>query len=102
MLKFYMCHTNTFFLAKNVFPLSRKVLMIRPKMMMCDDGNYRESRYFTGWKRRKAELYTLPYLVQKKLDQVRLFCCWCWQGCLLSDRHVGDGGSGMFLRIIAP
>jgi NAD+ synthase (glutamine-hydrolysing) len=26
----------------------RKVLLIRPKMALADNGNYRESRYFTG------------------------------------------------------
>ncbi len=28
-----------------------QVLLIRPKMMMCDDGNYRETRWFTAWTR---------------------------------------------------
>lgn len=29
--------------------LYRKILLIRPKLIMCDDGNYRETRWFTGW-----------------------------------------------------
>jgi hypothetical protein len=27
----------------------RKLLLIRPKLKLCDDGNYRESRWFTAW-----------------------------------------------------
>lgn len=27
----------------------REILLIRPKLILCDDGNYRESRWFTGW-----------------------------------------------------
>ena len=34
-----------------IFLLNKKVLLIRPKMDMADDGNYRESRYFTAWTR---------------------------------------------------
>jgi NAD+ synthase (glutamine-hydrolysing) len=33
-----------------VFLLNRKVVLIRPKMFMANDGNYRELRYFTPWK----------------------------------------------------
>ncbi|DBA79501.1 TPA: hypothetical protein ACH3X2_007768 [Trebouxia sp. C0005] len=34
-----------------VFLLNRKIVFIRPKLSMADDGNYRESRYFKTWKR---------------------------------------------------
>jgi NAD+ synthase (glutamine-hydrolysing) len=34
-----------------VILLNRKVLHIRPKLHLADDGNYREGRYFTTWKR---------------------------------------------------
>jgi NAD+ synthase (glutamine-hydrolysing) len=34
-----------------VFCLDGKILLIRPKLFMADDGNYRESRHFTSWKR---------------------------------------------------
>jgi NAD+ synthase (glutamine-hydrolysing) len=34
-----------------VFVLNGKVLHIRPKMHLAQDGNYREGRYFTTWKR---------------------------------------------------
>lgn len=34
-----------------VILLDRKVLFIRPKLHLADDGNYREGRYFSTWKR---------------------------------------------------
>jgi NAD+ synthase (glutamine-hydrolysing) len=33
-----------------VFCCNRKILLIRPKIYLADDGNYRERRYFTSWK----------------------------------------------------
>lgn len=33
------------------FVLDGRVLLLRPKMHLADDGNYREGRYFTTWKR---------------------------------------------------
>lgn len=35
-----------------VFCLDRKIIAIRPKLHLADDGNYRETRWFTTWKRR--------------------------------------------------
>ena len=35
-----------------VFCLNRKIIMIRPKMSLANDGNYRELRWFTAWKQR--------------------------------------------------
>jgi NAD+ synthase (glutamine-hydrolysing) len=32
-----------------VFVLDGRILLIRPKTLMADDGNYREGRYFTAW-----------------------------------------------------
>lgn len=50
--------------------LNQKILLIRPKLMMCDDGNYRESRWFSGWKRtRQIEEYHLPRMIQKVTGQ---------------------------------
>jgi len=34
-----------------VFCLDRKIILIRPKSILPDDGNYREPRFFTSWKR---------------------------------------------------
>lgn len=35
-----------------VIILRKKILLIRPKLYLADDGNYREGRYFSAWKRR--------------------------------------------------
>ena len=41
-----------------------KVVMIRPKLTMCDDGNYRETRWFTAWTmRQEIEDYCLPRMI---------------------------------------
>ena len=40
----------------SVICLNREVALIRPKMCLADDGNYRESRYFTAWPWNKTEL----------------------------------------------
>jgi NAD+ synthase (glutamine-hydrolysing) len=33
-----------------IFCLDRKIVLIRPKMYLADDGNYRECRFFSAWK----------------------------------------------------
>ena len=53
----------------------RKILLIRPKMWLANDGNYRELRYFTPWlKRRQWEDHYLPRIVQAVTNQVRPAC----------------------------
>ena len=37
-----------------VFLLNRRILLIRPKLHLANDGNYRETRYFTTWKHRRV------------------------------------------------
>lgn len=32
-----------------VLCLNRRIVLIRPKMFLADDGNYRESRWFAPW-----------------------------------------------------
>jgi NAD+ synthase (glutamine-hydrolysing) len=32
-----------------VMALDRRVLLIRPKLLLANDGNYRETRWFTRW-----------------------------------------------------
>ena len=54
-----------------VFALHGRVLLIRPKMHLADDGNYREGRYFTTWKREGA------------VEQHRCACV-CELACLLA------------------
>lgn len=49
---------------------NKKILLIRPKQTLCDGGNYRESRWFSPWRKfRKTEDYYLPQIVQEVDDQ---------------------------------
>src|SRR5512143_1406334 len=34
--------------------LNRKVLLLRPKLILADDGNYREPRWFAAWQHRRS------------------------------------------------
>ncbi|KAL8937177.1 MAG: hypothetical protein Q9216_004551 [Gyalolechia sp. 2 TL-2023] len=46
--------------------LDGKILLIRPKMWLANDGNYFEMRHFTPWLRpREFEMYHLPRMIQK-------------------------------------
>ena len=48
-----------------VFLLDSKVVLIRPKLCCCDDGNYRETRWFTEWPRARAvEDFALPGMIR--------------------------------------
>jgi NAD+ synthase (glutamine-hydrolysing) len=52
---------------------NRKILLIRPKMWLANDGNYRELRYFTPWmKPREWEDHYLPRIVQAVTGQVKV------------------------------
>ncbi|KAK2463654.1 hypothetical protein APHAL10511_004405 [Amanita phalloides] len=52
---------------------SRKILLIRPKMWLANDGNYRELRHFTPWrKHRKWEDHFLPRLIQAITNQTKV------------------------------
>lgn len=43
-----------------------KILLIRPKLYLANDGNYREMRHFTPWKKPKYyDDFTLPSEIQK-------------------------------------
>lgn len=48
-----------------------KIVLIRPKIFMANDGNYRELRFFTPWTTRKVEQYYLPRMISKITNQVR-------------------------------
>ena len=58
----------------------RKIILIRPKMWLANDGNYRELRYFTPWsKHRQWEDHYLPRIIQvvtKQVDSHRLLYQW--------------------------
>lgn len=50
----------------DVIIYSGKVILIRPKLTLCDDGNYRESRWFTQWTNTdKVMEFVLPAEVRK-------------------------------------
>ncbi|THU97748.1 glutamine-dependent NAD(+) synthetase with GAT domain-containing protein [Dendrothele bispora CBS 962.96] len=52
---------------------NRKILLIRPKMWLANDGNYRELRYFTPWqKHRQWEDHFLPRIIQTVTKQVKV------------------------------
>ncbi|KAL2259149.1 hypothetical protein VTK26DRAFT_7268 [Humicola hyalothermophila] len=47
-----------------VICLNGKILLIRPKMWLANDGNYREMRHFTPWMRpRETDLFHLPKML---------------------------------------
>lgn len=50
-----------------VLLLNGQVVLIRPKVDLADDGNYRESRWFRAWKKEDVQLhdYMLPEFVTK-------------------------------------
>jgi NAD+ synthase (glutamine-hydrolysing) len=51
----------------------RQILLIRPKMWLANDGNYRELRYFTPWsKHRQWEDHYLPRIVQAVTKQIKV------------------------------
>jgi NAD+ synthase (glutamine-hydrolysing) len=56
-----------------VLALNKKILLIRPKLALADDGNYRESRWFTAFRasRKSAvnEEFVLPPLFQDNFGQ---------------------------------
>ncbi|KDQ12997.1 hypothetical protein BOTBODRAFT_112092 [Botryobasidium botryosum FD-172 SS1] len=52
---------------------NRKILLIRPKMWLANDGNYRELRFFTPWaKHRQWEDHYLPRIVQAVTGQTKV------------------------------
>lgn len=62
-------HKNVAYNCRVLF-LNKKILLIRPKMVLCDDGNYRETRWFTAWKKEKeTEDYFLPRMVRDITEQ---------------------------------
>lgn len=53
-----------------VFVLDRQILLIRPKLALADQGNYRESRWFAPWRSSRAvEPFPLPLPVREVTGQ---------------------------------
>jgi NAD+ synthase (glutamine-hydrolysing) len=62
-------HNGVFYNCR-VLVFDSKIILIRPKIAMADDGNYRESRWFTPWKKGYVlEDFIVPSYVQKNLNQ---------------------------------
>lgn len=62
-------HKSTLYNCR-VLILNGKILLIRPKMFLANDGNYREMRYFTPWssdRRGETEECPLPLPETRKL-----------------------------------
>lgn len=65
-------HKNVTYNCRVAF-LNGKVLLIRPKQALCDDGNYRETRWFTAWtKKRTVEDHYLPRIIQRVCGQTKV------------------------------
>ncbi|XP_070684228.1 glutamine-dependent NAD(+) synthetase-like [Pempheris klunzingeri] len=62
-------HRNVRYNCRVLF-LNRKILLIRPKMLMANQGNYRELRWFSPWNQlRQVEEYFLPRMIQEITGQ---------------------------------
>jgi len=48
---------------------NKKVVLVRPKMFMAENGNYRESRFFTPWAKTAMEELSLPQCIQRVTGQ---------------------------------
>ncbi|KAJ3217723.1 glutamine-dependent NAD(+) synthetase [Dinochytrium kinnereticum] len=50
---------------------NKRILLIRPKMFLANDGNYRELRWFSPWmKTKRVEDFVLPTAIQSVCGQV--------------------------------
>ncbi|XP_035208826.1 glutamine-dependent NAD(+) synthetase-like isoform X1 [Stegodyphus dumicola] len=62
-------HKNIAYNCRVIF-LNKKLLLIRPKIILCDNGNFRETRWFTAWKKiRETEIYRLPSIIENICHQ---------------------------------
>lgn len=62
-------HHNVRYNCRVLF-LNRKILLIRPKMLMANIGNYREPRWFSPWLRqRQVEQFFLPKMIRDLTGQ---------------------------------
>ena len=53
-----------------VLCLNKKIVMIRPKMWLANNENYRELRWFTTWKQKdQLEDFQLPSDISEALSQ---------------------------------
>jgi NAD+ synthase (glutamine-hydrolysing) len=53
-----------------IFCMNRQILLIRPKMTLANDGNYRELRWFSAWRKRDELLdFELPVDITEAISQ---------------------------------
>ena len=66
-------HRDILFNAR-VICLDKKILFVRPKCVLSDDGNYRETRYFTAYKKKTLDTFILPHIIRKvtKQDEAKI------------------------------
>ncbi|OBZ66727.1 Glutamine-dependent NAD(+) synthetase [Grifola frondosa] len=65
-------HKNVIYNCR-VIIYNSQILLIRPKMWMANDGNYREMRWFTPWmKHRQVEEHFLPRIVHAVNGQTKV------------------------------
>ncbi|PLN80123.1 glutamine-dependent NAD(+) synthetase [Aspergillus taichungensis] len=65
-------HRNVRYNCRVIF-FNREIILIRPKMWLANDGNYREMRHFTPWQRpREVEDYYLEQIVGKITGQYKV------------------------------
>ncbi|KAH8434574.1 glutamine-dependent NAD(+) synthetase [Aspergillus melleus] len=65
-------HRNVSYNCRVIF-YNRKISLIRPKMWLANDGNYRELRHFTPWQRpQEVEDYYLEQIVGKITGQYKV------------------------------
>ncbi|GAA5917535.1 hypothetical protein JCM6882_001721, partial [Rhodosporidiobolus microsporus] len=63
-------HKNVNYNCRIIF-FNRKILLIRPKMWLANDGNYRELRWFSPWmKHKQTEEFYLPKMIAEVTGQV--------------------------------
>eukprot|EP01117_Protostelium_nocturnum_P009804 TRINITY_DN3500_c2_g1_i3.p1 TRINITY_DN3500_c2_g1~~TRINITY_DN3500_c2_g1_i3.p1 ORF type:complete len:535 (-),score=147.62 TRINITY_DN3500_c2_g1_i3:665-2125(-) len=56
-----------------IFLLNGKIVFIRPKLYLANDGNYRETRWFTSWGHQfQLEDYYLPSFVRAVTGQTKI------------------------------
>lgn len=59
-------HRNVRYNCRVIF-YNKKILLIRPKQFLANDGNYREMRYFTAWSR---ERYVEDYYLEQTVRDI--------------------------------
>ena len=63
-------HKNVIYNCR-IIVYNKQILLIRPKMWLANDGNYRELRFFTPWsKHQQWEDHFLPRIIQVVTMQV--------------------------------